>query len=161
MQIDRRLRLVANRAFGVAKALPYRDDDEGKQHGIEDADDGKFEPGHLVVQAEPVHAVEVPRYKHEANGVDAGGEDEQERQAPQRKLLIEVKTHCPRPCRAIPGPFVPETGDFSPPHRTPRYGAARPLAKPPSPRHIRLMPHRIAKTFGSRAEPRAVTSEQA
>ncbi len=64
MQIDRRLRLVANRAFGVAKALPYRDDDEGKQHGVEDADNCEFEPGHLGVQAKPVHAVEAPRQKH-------------------------------------------------------------------------------------------------
>src|SRR5262245_60113613 len=47
-----------------------------------------------------------------------------------------------------------------PPHRSPPWGGP-PLAKPPSPGHIRLMPHRVAKTFGSRAEPRAVTGEQA
>src|SRR5690242_11299514 len=37
--------------------------------------------------------------------------------------------------------------------------ARRGLAKPPSRRHIPPMPYRGPKTFGSRAEPRAVTGE--
>ena len=110
MQIDGRLRFVANRALGIAKILPHSDNDEGEQHGIEDADDGEFEPGNLVVQAEPVHAVEKPRPEHETNGVGAGCEDEQKGQAPRRKRLGQVETHCRDDSPSGSRPLVPETG---------------------------------------------------
>jgi len=57
------------------------------------------------------------------------------------------------------GQAGPLTGQRRRPQLTPRRLERRPLAKPPPRRHIRVMVHRVAKTFGSRAEPRAVTGE--
>ena len=60
MQIDERLGLVAHRGLGVAVVFPYGDHDEGEQHRVEHADDGKFESGDLIVEGEAFGAQAAP-----------------------------------------------------------------------------------------------------
>jgi hypothetical protein len=49
LKIDECLCLIPHRRLGVAVA--HGDYNEGKEHRIQDSDDGKFESGDLVVEA--------------------------------------------------------------------------------------------------------------
>ena len=56
MEVDHGLGFVANRRLGVAILIPHGNDDESKQHAVEQTDHREFEPRHLIVELEALHA---------------------------------------------------------------------------------------------------------
>ena len=90
MQIAQRLGLVAHRGLRVLIVFPHGNDDKGEQHRIEHADDGEFESGHFVVEAEIVGAATGAGGKHEADGIELGDGNDHDRQDPRGNLVQDL-----------------------------------------------------------------------
>jgi len=94
MKISKRLGFVAHRRLGVPLVLPNGDHYKSR----EDADDGKFETRHFIVEAEAIGA-SLPAAG--GNAVDLGSGDDSERATTtQGKNFVQEPQHIHREIRA-------------------------------------------------------------
>jgi hypothetical protein len=85
MKISKRLGFVAHRRLGVPLVLPNGDHYKSR----EDADDGKFETRHFIVEAEAIGA-SLPAAG--GNAVDLGSGDDSERPPPKAKTSFKNRS---------------------------------------------------------------------
>ena len=79
-----------DRGLALAELFPDRDDNKGKQHGVNHADDRENEPGDLVVEGEAINADRAPDEKLESDCDGRRDNDQNENKLPERKLRQDI-----------------------------------------------------------------------